>query len=485
MARWTRFVLGFRWPILGFWLVVLLVGGFATSKLTPLLSNTFTVPGTDSERARTILQKHFGDRSDGEFLVIYEIRNGTAGVRLKLERSIREAATAVPGGKATALRDAPGGVVYGSILTTLNLAEAKGYTDDIRDRLHTPQAVAGYVSGQPAIEGDLDPDCADGVARCLRAVVRRDDSVSVRGRDDHRHARDRLHLRPLPDDGDLRHEPRPADRPRDRNRLLPADRLPLPRGAGEGRLEGRRHRPHDGDGGTCGDLLRRHGCDRACAPPLHAAPVHALDGCRRLPHPAGLDRRRRNAATGLAVAVRRPRDEAGARGRLAARSRPPLAALCGQGRRARLLGATGTRDHASAAGLLRCGCRATDRRSDSRLRIAADAWIGAGHPPDTAVRAGAQRPARRGRAGSVVADADRARRRQGGRRSLAGDPGRHSAPSGRPRGRSRGRVRAERPESSLRRLERALRAAHRCRQARIRRRALAALRRPPPRHDRP
>src|SRR6266511_3732937 len=157
MARWTRFVLGFRWPILGFWLVVLLVGGFATSKLTPLLSNTFTVPGTDSERARTILQQHFGDRSDGEFLVIYKIRNGTAGVRLKLERSIREAATAVPGGKATALRDAPGGVVYGSILTTLNLAEAKGYTDDIRDRLHTPQGVAGYVSGQPAIEGDLDP----------------------------------------------------------------------------------------------------------------------------------------------------------------------------------------------------------------------------------------------------------------------------------------------------------------------------------------
>jgi uncharacterized membrane protein YdfJ with MMPL/SSD domain len=157
MARWTGFVLRLRWPILGFWLVVLLVGGFATSKLTPLLSNTFTVPGTDSERARTILQKHFGDRSDGEFLVIYKIRNGTAGVRLKLERSIREAATAVPGGKATALRDAPGGVVYGSILTTLNLADAKGYTDDIRDRLHTPQGVAGYVSGQPAIEGDLDP----------------------------------------------------------------------------------------------------------------------------------------------------------------------------------------------------------------------------------------------------------------------------------------------------------------------------------------
>ena len=96
MARWTRLVLRLRWPILAFWLVVLLAGGFAYSKLTPLLSNTFTVPGTDSERARTILQDHFGDRSDGEFLVIFKIRNGTAGVRLKLERSIRDAAKAVP-----------------------------------------------------------------------------------------------------------------------------------------------------------------------------------------------------------------------------------------------------------------------------------------------------------------------------------------------------------------------------------------------------
>src|SRR5262249_17094048 len=96
MVRWTRAVLRFRWPILGVWLVILLFGAFATSRLSALLSNTFTVPGSDSERARTILQDHFGDRSDGEFLVIYKVRNGTAGVRLKLERSIQQAATAVP-----------------------------------------------------------------------------------------------------------------------------------------------------------------------------------------------------------------------------------------------------------------------------------------------------------------------------------------------------------------------------------------------------
>ena len=165
MARWTRLVLRLRWPILGFWLVVLLAGGFATARLTPLLSNTFTVPGTDSERARTILEQHFGDRSDGEFLIVYRITNGTAGVRLRIERSIREAAKAVPTGQATALRDAPGGVLWGSILTTLNLAKAKGYTDDIRRHLNVPQGVEAYVSGQPAIEGDLDPIFSSDLAK--------------------------------------------------------------------------------------------------------------------------------------------------------------------------------------------------------------------------------------------------------------------------------------------------------------------------------
>jgi uncharacterized membrane protein YdfJ with MMPL/SSD domain len=165
MAGWTRVVLRFRWPILAAWLLILLAGGLATTKLPPLLSNTFTVPGTDSERARTILQDHFGDRSDGEFLIIYRVRNGTAGTRLKLERSIRDAAKAIPTGQATALRGAKDGVVFGSILTTLNLAKAKGYTDDIRRALRAPPGVDAYVSGQPAIQRDLDPIFSRDLAR--------------------------------------------------------------------------------------------------------------------------------------------------------------------------------------------------------------------------------------------------------------------------------------------------------------------------------
>ena len=86
MARWTRLVLRFRWPILAFWLVVILAGGYATTGVSALLSNTFTVPGTDSERVRTVLQKQFADRSDGEFLVIYKVRSVSGDVQ-RLNRS--------------------------------------------------------------------------------------------------------------------------------------------------------------------------------------------------------------------------------------------------------------------------------------------------------------------------------------------------------------------------------------------------------------
>ncbi len=166
MARWTRLVLRFRWPILAFWLAVILAGGYATSRIGSLLSNTFTVPGTDSERVRTVLQDRFGDRSDGEFLVVYKLHEGAgrAGISLQLARSIRVAARAVPGGRATDLRPAPG-ILYGSILTRLNLADAKGYTDDIRRQLRAPPGVDAYVTGQPAIEHDLDPVLSHDLAK--------------------------------------------------------------------------------------------------------------------------------------------------------------------------------------------------------------------------------------------------------------------------------------------------------------------------------
>ena len=104
MERWTRAVLRFRWPILAFWLVVLLAGGYSSTRLSKLLSNTFSVPGTDSERVRTILQDHFGDRSDGSFTVVFRVADSSdPALYARLQADVDRAAHVVPTAKATAL----------------------------------------------------------------------------------------------------------------------------------------------------------------------------------------------------------------------------------------------------------------------------------------------------------------------------------------------------------------------------------------------
>ena len=158
MERWTRLVLRFRWPILVGWLVVLLAGGFAFTRLSSLLSNEFSVPGTDSERARTILERHFGDRSDGAFTVVFRVRDTLGrGTYVRLQRDLDRAARAVPDARPRRLAPAGRHILYGDVVSTLMLAKAKGYTDDLYRALPHTGGVESYVTGQAAIQHDLDP----------------------------------------------------------------------------------------------------------------------------------------------------------------------------------------------------------------------------------------------------------------------------------------------------------------------------------------
>src|SRR5919198_6116350 len=158
MERWTRFVLRFRWPILACWLVVLLAGGFAFLRLSALLSNEFSVPGTDSERARTILERHFGDRSDGAFTVVFRVRGGVdRAVYVRLQGALDRAAREVPASQPRRLVPAGPDILYGDVVSTLRLAKAKGYTDDLYRALPHGGDISSYVTGQAAIQHDLDP----------------------------------------------------------------------------------------------------------------------------------------------------------------------------------------------------------------------------------------------------------------------------------------------------------------------------------------
>jgi RND superfamily putative drug exporter len=151
-------VLRFRWPILGAWMVVLVVGAFAFLRLSSLLSNEFSVPGTDCERARTILARHFGERSDGAFTVVLRVRGGIDRARIvRLQAAVDRAAREVPTAHARRLVPAGRDLLYGDVVSTLKLAQAKGYADDLLHALPHSAGVTSYVTGQAAIQHDLDP----------------------------------------------------------------------------------------------------------------------------------------------------------------------------------------------------------------------------------------------------------------------------------------------------------------------------------------
>ena len=159
MLRWTRFVLRHRRAVLLLWLAALLGGGYASTRLSPLLSNTFAVPGTDSEQVRNVLERNFGDRPDGAFTVVFQVKNARDPALLaRLQLVVDRAARAVPTGHGTALNVAGRHAVFGDIVSTLNVAKAKGYTDTlVRLVRGTPGVEHAYVTGAGPIQHDLDP----------------------------------------------------------------------------------------------------------------------------------------------------------------------------------------------------------------------------------------------------------------------------------------------------------------------------------------
>src|SRR5919108_160188 len=78
MERWTRAMIRYRWAVVGGWLAVFLVSAVAMMGLSDLLTNRFTLPGTDTARAESILEDHFGQKSTGSFSVVVKGQPGSA-----------------------------------------------------------------------------------------------------------------------------------------------------------------------------------------------------------------------------------------------------------------------------------------------------------------------------------------------------------------------------------------------------------------------
>ena len=161
LERWTRFVLRHRAPVLALWLAVVVGGIFLSLQLPAQLVNSFSVPGTASARAETALAAGFGERPEGTFTVVFRVAElERPALQRRLRGRIERAARVLPGGHLATFRSG-GGVIYGDVETSLGLQRAKAYTDELR-RAVGPGAL---VTGQPAIQHDLDPQLAADLRR--------------------------------------------------------------------------------------------------------------------------------------------------------------------------------------------------------------------------------------------------------------------------------------------------------------------------------
>ena len=254
LVRWTRHVVDHRRSVLAVWIVLMVLGGWATSNLGKLLTNRFSVPGSEAEKGPEHPQVR-ASTSAATAPSRSSCRSTGAALRPAVaEAAAQRAATKLPDGKAAAA--APGGPRASTTCrsqTPLQAADAKNHTTAMRQAIGTVPGAKTYLTGFPALahdeqpiyskdlsKGEIDrgPDRDRRAAVHVRHARRGDRADHLRARDAADDARAGVGDRALRQHRPVRHQHRHADRARDRDRLLDAGRVPLPRGAE--RRQGRR-----------------------------------------------------------------------------------------------------------------------------------------------------------------------------------------------------------------------------------------------------
>src|SRR5918994_5902390 len=153
MERWTRAMIRYRWAVLAVWVVVFLASAAATAGLSDLLTNRFTLPGTDTARAEQILEEEFGQKTTGSFTIVARGEPGSAQELVgPLEEAAARASAELPTSEVAAIQPVSDSVVTALIVSNLEPADAKGHTDDMREAVGEIPGAEVFVSGQAAIE---------------------------------------------------------------------------------------------------------------------------------------------------------------------------------------------------------------------------------------------------------------------------------------------------------------------------------------------
>jgi len=157
MEGLTRLVLRHRIAVLVGWLAVFVVAGWASAQLSGLLTNRFTLPGTDTRRAEVILEDHFGQRSTGSFTIVVRSDRRAAELVPQVRAAAERAAAELPTSRVVSVQPVTSDVTVAQIVSDLEPADSKGHTNAMRAAIGTIPDATVYLTGQAAIEHDLDP----------------------------------------------------------------------------------------------------------------------------------------------------------------------------------------------------------------------------------------------------------------------------------------------------------------------------------------
>ena len=160
MERWTRFVIRNRKKFLVAWLAALLVAGYASSGLSDLLTNRFSVPGSDAEKGLDLLKDEFGQRGDGGFTLVVAPDRGAApdlALVQATQSAAERAAGQIQGGKAGVVQSADDSILHVPINSVLENADASNRTEAMREAIGEIPGARTYLTGAPAVNHDTEP----------------------------------------------------------------------------------------------------------------------------------------------------------------------------------------------------------------------------------------------------------------------------------------------------------------------------------------
>ena len=138
------------------WMILLGLGAFASGRLSPLLSTSLSVPGSQSAKANTILERDFHDNIEGDFTVVVKSPSTHSSSLRDTESRVAAAVRVVPSARVAQER-VFSGLLYVNVQTSLSLQRAAEQTGTLRAGLAAQHLTSALVTGAPALQHDVTP----------------------------------------------------------------------------------------------------------------------------------------------------------------------------------------------------------------------------------------------------------------------------------------------------------------------------------------